>query len=128
MLRISAVVLAVGMISSTAYADGKPADAQKPWSVGVTAERKAEAQQHLDAGNKLYLGQDYKAALEEYRLAVAAWDHPAIRYNMVRCLIWLERWMDASDNLKLALAYGADPYDQDIYGEVLMSEKLLASQ
>jgi hypothetical protein len=47
---------------------------------------------------------------------------------MVRCLIFLERPLDASDNLRLALQYGAAPFEESIYNEALGYEKLLSAQ
>lgn len=99
-----------------------------PWSVGVTDAQKADAQKALDAGNALFLDKKYSEALDKYRAAVAAWDHPAIRFNIVRCLIQLDRPVEASDNLKLALEYGAAPLEEAVYTEALSYEKLLANQ
>jgi hypothetical protein len=118
----------VGPESARADNPATPAGQPPPWAVGVTPEQKATAQRHLDAGNALFLEHKYGQALDEYNLAIAAWDHPAIRFNMVRCLIFLERPLDASDNLKLALKYGAAPFDESIYNEALGYEKLLGSQ
>jgi len=56
------------------------------------------------------------------------WDHPAIRFNVVRCLIQLDRTVEAADNLKLALKYGAAPLEEAVYNEALAYEKLLANQ
>jgi hypothetical protein len=106
---------------------GPPVPLQ-PWAVGVSAEQKAAARQHLDAGNALFLDHKYVEALGEYTLATAAWDHPAIRFNMVRCLIFLKRPLEASDHLKLALKYGDAPYDQTIYSEALAYQELLADE
>jgi hypothetical protein len=125
------IALAMVLASAPARADDvvpSPPAQPQPWSVGVTADQKATAQKHLDAGNALLLERKYAEALEEYKQATAAWNHPAIRFNMVRCLIFLERPLDASDNLKLALAYGAAPFDESIYNEALAYEKLLASE
>lgn len=99
-----------------------------PWSVGVTDAQKAQAKKFLDAGNALFLDKKYAEALEQYKSAVGAWDHPAIRFNIVRCLIQLDRAVDASDNLKLALKYGAAPLEEAVYAEALAYEKLLANQ
>ncbi|MBA3462641.1 MAG: tetratricopeptide repeat protein [Deltaproteobacteria bacterium] len=105
------------------------AHAQTPaWSVGVTEAKKAEAKKFLDAGNALFLDKKYAEALESYKSAVGAWDHPAIRFNIVRCLIQLDRPVDASDNLKLALKYGAAPLEEAVYTEALAYDKLLSNQ
>lgn len=99
-----------------------------PWSVGVTDAQKAQAQAALEQGNALFLDKKYAEAMEKYKSAVAAWDHPAIRFNIVRCLIQLDRPVEASDNLKLALQYGAAPLEEAVYSEALAYEKLLANQ
>lgn len=104
------------------------ADDTQPWVVGVSAEQKANAKRLLDAGNALFLERDYAGALERYRAAVAAWDHPAIRFNIVRCLIQLDRSIEAYDNLQAALKYGAAPLEEAVYNEALAYQKLLANQ
>lgn len=119
--------LAVGLLVAAAVPLTAHADPQ-PWSVGVTEAQKATAKKHLDAGNALFLDKKYAEALDKYKAAVAAWDHPAIRFNIVRCLIQLDRPVDASDNLKLALKYGAAPLEEAVYAEALAYEKLLANQ
>jgi tetratricopeptide (TPR) repeat protein len=102
--------------------------AAQPWSQGVTDAMRADAQKRLEEGNALFLSKRFKEALETYRLAVAAWDHPAIRFNMVRVLIQLERPIEAFDELTKALRYGKEPFDEAIYNEALNYEKLLATQ
>ncbi len=120
------IVLAITAGLSGAAA---PAHADTPaWSVGVTDAKKAEAQKFLEAGNALFLDRKYAEALEKYKSAVGAWDHPAIRFNIVRCLIQLDRPVDASDNLKQALKYGAAPLEEAVYNEALAYDKLLANQ
>src|SRR3954469_25031644 len=111
-----AVAVAVIGLAAPAHAD------TPPWSVGVTDAQKAEAQKNLDAGNALFLDKKYAEALEKYRAAVAAWDHPAIRFNIVRCLIQLDKAVEASDNLKLALKYGSAPLEEAVYTEALSYE------
>jgi len=113
----------VAALPSAARADDPP-----PWAVGVTAEQKADAQKLLEAGNTLFLDKKYAEALDQYKRAVAIWDHPAIRFNIVRCLIQLDRSVEASDNLQLALKYGSAPLEEAVYSEALAYEKLLANQ
>lgn len=102
--------------------------AAQPWSEGVSEARKAEAQKQLEHGNALFLSKKFKEALEAYRSATASWDHPAIRFNMVRVLIQLERPIEAFDELTKALQYGKQPFDDAIYNEALNYQKLLATQ
>lgn len=114
------VAFVVGL--AAAYAD------PTPWSAGVTEAQKAQAKVALDEGNALFLDKKYGEALARYQTAIASWDHPAIRFNVVRCLIQLDRPVEASDNLKLALKYGAAPLEEAVYTEALSYEKLLANQ
>ena len=105
-----------------------PAFAQAPWAVGVSEQQKAQAKVELDAGNALFLERKYSEALAKYQAAITAWDHPAIRFNVVRCFIQLDKPVDAFDNLKLSLKYGAAPFEEGLYAEALNYEKLLAKQ
>lgn len=118
---VLAVVFAVGLGAE------REASAQK-WAEGVSDTQKAEAKKNLDDGNTFFLKQDYKTALEKYQAAIKAWDHPAIRFNVVRCLIQLDRPVEASDNLQAALKYGAEPLEEAVYQEALSYQKLLANQ
>ncbi len=121
------VEAALGIAVICAIAPSARADTP-PWSVGVTDAQKSQAQAALEKGNALFLDKKYAEAMEKYKSAVAAWDHPAIRFNIVRCLIQLDRPVEASDNLKLALKYGAAPLEEAVYTEALAYEKLLANQ
>ena len=100
----------------------------QPWAQGVTDAQKAEAQARLEEGNVLFLKQSYKEALEKYQAALRAWDHPSIRFNIVRCLIQIDRNVEAFDNLREALKYGAEPLEENVYREALAYEKLLANE
>ena len=123
-MRRALVVLIALASLRVAHAEGKVA----PWSAGVTEAAKAAATRKLDAGNQLFLDKKFGEALAVYREAVAAWDHPAIRFNIVRCLIQLDRPVEAAENLAQALRYGAEPLEAAVYTEALAYEKLLAKQ
>lgn len=116
------LVIACLLVAAPALAD------DKPWVTGVSEQNKTAAKALLDRGNAKFLERDYLAALELYTDAVAKWDHPAIRFNMVRCLIQLDRSVEASDNLQLALKYGAAPLEEGVYSEALAYQKLLGGQ
>jgi len=100
----------------------------QPWSQNVTDKQKADAKVALDEGNRLYLATDYKTAAEKYEEALKQWNHPAIRFNYVRALVQLGRNAEAGDNLQQALQYGKEPFNDDVYQEVLSYQKLLANQ
>jgi len=116
------LIVALLAIAAPAHAD------DPPWSKGVSAEHKDAAKRLLEAGNELFLANKYKEALVKYEAAVAEWDHPAIRFNMVRAQIALDKIVDASDNLEKALAFGAKPLEEVVYQEALNYQKLLAHQ
>ncbi|HEY4055678.1 MAG TPA: tetratricopeptide repeat protein [Kofleriaceae bacterium] len=121
--RTLAVALALTLLPAVVHADGKA-----PWAQGVTDDQKATAKELLDAGNALMLQNKYLDALDKYSAALEVWDHPAIRFNVVRCLIQLGRDLEAFDNLQLALKYGAAPLEEAIYNEALGYQKLLQKQ
>jgi tetratricopeptide (TPR) repeat protein len=101
----------------------------QPWSLGISGENKARARQLLARGNELLVQNRYAAALEQYELAIAAWDHPAIRANMVVCLINLARPLEAYESALLALQYGPAPLDKpEVYAETQNYRKLLEGQ
>ena len=128
---IRAFTLALLIAALPAHADddpGKSPTGDKPWVTGVSEENKTAAKQLLDQGNAKFVDKDYPAALELYKQAVAKWDHPAIRFNIVRCLIQLDRSVEANENLELALKYGAAPLEEAVYAEALAYQKLLANE
>lgn len=122
--RIATLAVAVAMCAAAA-----PAHADEtPWSRGVSAEQKETAQRLLAEGNDLFVVNQYKEALAKYQEAIASWDHPAIRFNVVRTLIALERPLEAYENLEKALAYGKEPLEEQVYAEALNYQRLLAGQ
>lgn len=138
------VIAWIVMSSAVAGADGKrrvppPAPAPEPapapapatenaWSKGVSPEARERAQGLLAQANEQFLARRYKEALQTYEEAVAAWDHPGIRFNMARVLIALDRPLEASANLERALAYGKEPLEDQTYAEALNYQRLLAGQ
>lgn len=123
-MKLVTVCLVVGAL----FASAQLAHAQgQPWAQGVSEKQKADAQKKLEEGNALFLKQQYKEALEAYEAAVGFWDHPAIRFNIVRCQIQLNQPVLASENLEKALKYGAAPLEEAVYTEALAYQKLLAN-
>jgi hypothetical protein len=122
-------LLAFAVATAAAAAPGRArADDAPPWARGVTDAQKQAAQKLLDDGNSRFVEHDYVAALAKYRAAIAIWDHPAIRFNVVRCLIQLDRPLEADDALVHALAYGSAPLEDSVYSEALAYGKLLANE
>ena len=120
--RLATVALALALAAQVAHAD------EQPWVVGVSEEAKTAAKKLLAEGNELFLEHKYADALDRYRKAIARWDHPAIRFNVVRCLIQLDRPVEAAENLDLALKYGAAPLEEGVYAEAVAYQKLLVTQ
>ncbi len=122
-----AAALIVAIVCGVSVGTVREASAQ-PWATGVTDGDKTVAKAKLEEGNTLYLATDYKAALAKYEEALKSWNHPAIRFNAVRCLVQLDRAVEASDYLNEALKFGKDPFTDEVYQEVLGYQKLLANQ
>lgn len=122
-VMLTTLIVAMSLDPRSARAD----DVGKPWARGVRKELKAKAQALLEQGNVLFLENRHKEALAKYEAALAAWDHPAIRFNAVRALVVLDRPIAAQENLEKALAYGAEPLEEAVYREALNYQRLLAA-
>jgi iron complex outermembrane receptor protein len=62
------------------------------------------ARKHFTAGHAFYAAADYEHALEEFQTARRARPHPALDYNIARCLDRLERYPEAIAAYKSYLA------------------------
>ncbi|HEY4180865.1 MAG TPA: hypothetical protein VGM90_28670 [Kofleriaceae bacterium] len=127
-MRLAWTAVVVLLLARVAIAAPSLSTDTSPWSVGVSEEKMAAANVLLSEGNTLFLETHYTAALAKFRAAVDVWDHPAIRFNIVRCLIELDRPIEAQDNLELALRFGSAPLEDVVYREALSYKKLLAKQ
>ncbi len=105
----------------------KPAE-ESPWAKGVSLELREKAQRLLGEGNAKFADNQLREALATYEEAIASWEHPWIRFNMVRALIALDRPLEAQQSLEKALAYGKGPFDDALYREAQNYQRLLASQ
>lgn len=123
-----AIGFLVALAPTTAVAgpdDGRP---EKPWLRGTTPAQRAEAEKLLRSGNTLFHEAKYRQALEVYRRAAAIWDHPAIRFNMTRALINLDRPVEAFENLELSLRYGRGPLNARLYSDAISYRRLLVAR
>lgn len=121
------VVLALGTTQAVADDQAAPV-VSTPWSVGVTDEQKASAQALLDEGNSAYIENRYRDAADKYRAALGAWNHPAIRFNLVKALVSLDEPIDAAAELEQALVHGDAPFEAEVLAEVRNYQRLLAAQ
>jgi len=113
------------------YAQPAPVPAEppnEPWKVGISAETMVAAQELTDQATDLFVERHYPEALDKYRAALALWDHPALRFDIARCLVALDRPVEAADNLERALVYGQGPLSDELYADALEYRKLLANQ
>jgi len=121
MKRVILAVIALVASVSVAQAD------DQPWAAGVSEQQKADAKAKLDEGNALFLKKSYKEARAKYEEALKSWNHPAIRFNVVRCDIQLDDPIAAAENLTETLKYGSAPLDEAVYEEALSYQKLFAT-
>lgn len=125
--RRLAVAIVPVMVALLAMLGLRTAHAEdKPWAAGVSKADQAAALALYQEGNGFFEQSQFAPALEKYRLALAAWDHPAIRYNAAVCLINLDRPVEADAHLTAAMRYGAAPLGADLYKQGQSYAKLLA--
>jgi hypothetical protein len=98
---------------------------ERPWSYGVSAEQKAEALTLYSEGNAMFVDSDHIGAAEKYRAALSVWKHPKIYGNLATAYIYLDKPVEALLALEQALAFGAEPFDPDLYAQLVTNQKLL---
>src|SRR5262245_65972045 len=109
---------------SVVRADRKP---ETPWSRGVPEAAQKRALQLFQDGNALLEQQKYTEAVAKYELALAAWDHPNIRFNMALCLINMRQPLAACDHLQQALRFGDAPLGKRLFVEAKRTASILDS-
>lgn len=97
-----------------------------PWEKNVPDDVKKLANADYRAANELFAQKAYAQAVAKYRAALGRWDHPQIRFNLAVVLIRLDRFVEAADELALALRYGAKPFDRpELYDQALDYQAVL---
>jgi hypothetical protein len=86
---------------------------ERPWAVGIAADRQEAALKHLQEGNGLLKESLFVAAAKVYRQALAEWDHPGIHYNLALALLNLDQPVEVYQHLEAAIRFGADPLDPE---------------
>jgi hypothetical protein len=89
------------------------------WAAGVSDAEQALARRLYVAGNHAFVERRYAEALAIYKRAITHWDHPAIRFNMVVCLIELGQPIEARGHLERSLAYGVEAIGADAHAKAL---------
>jgi hypothetical protein len=123
-VTVRLVVLLLALLTVPAAAQPQPPEV-RPWAEGVPEEKQALALAAYDAGNAEFVESRFAQALAKYREALAHWDHPAIRFNMVVCLINLDQLLEARESLERALAFGPAPLGAELHQQALTYRKLL---
>lgn len=110
-----AAAVAVSPIAHAGPADG--ARGATPWSKGVSEAAQRRALALFQDGNVYFEQAKYTDAVSRYEQALAAWDHPNIRFNMAVCLINMRQPLVAWDHLQRALRFGDAPLGKRLYAE-----------
>ncbi|WNG50717.1 hypothetical protein F0U60_46280 [Archangium minus] len=86
---------------------------ERPWAKGVSKEQQDTAMALFQAANTLLKESVFVQAAEKYRQALAAWDHPAIHYNLALALMNLDQPIEVHEHLVAALRYGPAPLENE---------------
>jgi tetratricopeptide (TPR) repeat protein len=87
--------------------------ADRPWAKGISQDQQRAAFALFEAGNNLLKESIFLKAVENYRKALAIWDHPGIHYNLALALLNLDQPIEVHEHLMKALAYGAEPLENE---------------
>jgi hypothetical protein len=105
---------------------GNAADSKvKPWARGVSPAKQQRAMQLFREGNEFLEQSKYTEAAPKYELALAAWDHPSIRFNMAFCLMNMRQPLAAWEHLQQALRFGDAPLGKEHYSQAMTYVSLL---
>jgi hypothetical protein len=104
------------------------ASAEQPWEVGVSTEQRDKANAAFAEGNALFSQQAHQPAIEKYKEALAAWNHPLIQFNMAVSLVRLDRILEAAEALDSALRFGAAPFTPEEHQRALDYQRLVAGR
>ncbi len=100
----------------------------RPWAKGVSEAKREEAIALFRRGNELLKDSVFVKAAATYRQALAAWDHPAIHYNLVLALLNLDQPEEVYEHLEAAMKYGPAPIEQDKFEQAKAYKNLVAKQ
>lgn len=121
-VRLCALLIVFAAASARADAPTSPTAA---WAAGVSEEEQATALAIYKDGNAEFELARYQQALVKYREALKHWDHPAIHFNIVVCLVNLDDPVQAYEHLELALKFGEPALGHDVYAQALTTKKML---
>ena len=101
---------------------------ERPWAKGVSPERQRKALDLFRQGNGALKDTLFKAAAEQYLLALAQWDHPAIHYNLALADLQIAPPEETYTQIVAALKYGRAPLDSDKFDQATRYKALLEGQ
>lgn len=127
-VAITAWLLCASALAGPVRDSTRPRDGKKtPWSQGVSDAAQQRALQLFRDGNVFFEQSKYTEAVAKYELALAAWDHPNIRFNMAICLINMRQPLVAWSHLQQALRFGEAPLGKQHHAEALTYVAVLES-
>ncbi|HEX3482420.1 MAG TPA: hypothetical protein VHT91_45710 [Kofleriaceae bacterium] len=113
-----------GLFAAPAPLHAQPVDAPNiagdenmPWNKGVPQDVRAAARDAFLEGNRLFKIPLFSRAVEKYDEALDKWKHPAFYFNLAIAQINLGQWLEAREDLELAMKYGPDPLRADRFDE-----------
>ncbi|WP_164001911.1 hypothetical protein [Pyxidicoccus caerfyrddinensis] len=86
---------------------------ERPWARGVPQQKQQVAIDLFRSANALLKESIFLKAAEQYRQALASWDHPAIHYNLALALLNLDQPIEVREHLEAAMRYGEAPLDAE---------------
>ncbi len=125
-LKVALALLALG--APPAAAQGRQAEAERPWAQGIPQEKQEAALALFREANSLVKESIFVRAAEKYREALALWDHPAIHFNMALALINLDQPIEVHEHLIAAMRYGPEPLESDKFENAQRYKALIEKQ
>jgi tetratricopeptide (TPR) repeat protein len=102
--------------------------AVRPWAKGVSEADQEEATRLFEEGNQLFANKAYDEARKLYLRALKHWKHPAAQFNLAECLILLGQPVEAYEQLKGSMRFGAEPLGEAMLQRAEVRKQLLEGQ
>jgi hypothetical protein len=127
-VRCAALCLLLASALASAQSSLDNSKGERPWARGVPADKQRVALDLFRDGNGALKESLFVKAAQKYREALAAWDHPAIHYNLALVLVNLDQPVETYEHLLAALKYGAQPLDADKFEQAQRYKSLIEKQ
>lgn len=123
---LCSAVLVLGLAHSSAPAfAAAPKPDDRPWAQGVSKQNQDKAFEHFAEGTRLLKDAFFTKAVEQYKVALTFWDHPAIHFNLAKALMNLDQPVDAYNHFKWSMKFGGPPLDTEQVEQVKHYSNLL---